>query len=420
MPIPHFIAAIGHFIGTAANRVISVVAVKNLLKPSSNKSKSSTNSALGQKEIAYLQRRDKREQELLKIQSELAQMKAIEIKMDTQIQSVWAEREERALDISERTLQLKQQELELAKACLKQEEIIAQAQIEQVGRALKMREAQLQLMTEELEDRHKLSQQYLELIREKEANAINLKLKEIQAQFDMKNWAGILSREEMRSILVDGHKKHRLLILFSPPDIEDCPDFDSKLQRQIRSELKEFIEKYYPLNSDLCPVEFYGKIFKHSVFDAEAKQLETGLAPIPTVIIYTDVTDENMYFHVKLWGFKEESASLTLPVWNWLEEKKKLEAEGKTKEESIRIIRKSIVKIYQLLTAFFADVYYLSINPIHEPRLFQLEDEFPHEWVQSHFDELKNIQQEKLAEYQRELETPKFEPIDWFVYEKPE
>lgn len=424
MPVPYVLAAIGSFLSMTASRVVSIVAGRKFTEQSS-KGKLSSPPAKSdlvrrdersrQAEIEYQRGRAKREQQLVKIQADLAKMREIEIKAGMEIAAAQAEREERALEISEQTLQLRKQELELAKARLRQDKQIAEEQRKQVEHALKLRERELQLLEEDLTERRKLSYLYLDLMREKEAQEIELKLTEIQASWDRENWSGILSREEMRQILVEGQKKHRLLMLVSPPDIsEDCPQsFRRNLQMEVRSELKEFIERYYLFNSDLCPVEFYGKFFKHSVFDIEAKQLERDLAPVSTLIIYSDITDQKIYFHVKFWGV-QEPMSLTLPSWNWAKEKEKLEAEGKTEAESLLIVRQSIVKIHQLLAAFLADLYYLNINPIHEPCLFQLEDEFPSEWVQNHFESLRKIQEEKLAECQMELETPKFEAVKLF------
>lgn len=222
----------------------------------------------------------------------------------------------------------------------------------------------------------------------------------------------------MKQILMNGQNKHRLLILVSPPDIEDCDQFNSHLPKQVRSEVKEFLEKNYPLNDDICPVEFYGKFFKSSVFDTEVKQLAIDLEAVPTVVIYSDITDENVYFHITCWGL-EDSLSLTLP-WNWEGEKQRLKIEGMNEDEIIKAIRQSIVKIHQLISAFLADLYYLNINPLHQPRLFQIETDLPSDWVSDHFGVLQDIQQQKLAEYYKSIEQPKFEPIDWFVHPKSE
>lgn len=427
MPIPLVFVAVGGFISMTVSRVVAVVASRKLTENSSSKKPShppaksdivKRDERSRQAEAEYLRGKTKREEELLNIQTDLANMREVEVRANIEIAKAQAEREDRALEISEKTLQLKKQELELAKARLRQDKQITEDQRKQVERALNLRERELQLMAEEMTARRQLSYLYLDLMRENKAKDIDLKLTEIQANWDRENWSGILSREEMQQILVQGQKKHRLLMIVSPPDIEDCSDFNSHLHKEVRSELKQFLEQYYPLNSEISPVEYYGKFFKSSVFDTEVKQLEKDLTPIPTVVIYSDVTDQNVYFHVSFWGLSEP-LSLTLP-WNWEQEKEKLMAGGISQEESVKMIRQAIVKIHQLIAAFLADLYYLNINPLHQPRLFEMESELPSEWINVNFAVLRDIQREKLAEYQQELEKSKFEPIDRFIYPKSE
>jgi len=319
------------------------------------------------------------------------------------IAAAQAEREERALEISERELQLKQEAFQLAKQRLQQEGQIAETQRQQVERALELRERELQILAEERTEKIRLSYLHLQILQQNKAIEIDLHLSTIQANWDQENWSGVLSRAEMKQILLEGREKPRLLMLVSPPDIEGCSEFNINLHKDVRGELKSFIENYYPLDSDLCPVEFYGRFFKRSVFDIEVKQYEKDLAPIPTVIIYSDVTDKKIFFYIHYWGFVE-GVPLTLS-WNWREERDKLEAEGKTEDESNSIIRDAIVKIHQLLAAFWSDLYYLQVNPHHEVRLFQLNEEFPAEWVQIQFETLKSFQQERLASYRNFLMT---------------
>ncbi|WP_377477056.1 MAG: hypothetical protein P2A85_00920 [Microcoleus anatoxicus] len=422
MPVPYLFVAISGFMTMTASRIISVVASRKLTDKSSKGKQSNPpdKSELVRRdersrkaEAEYLRGKTQREEELLNIQADLANMREIEVRANIEIAKAQAEREDRALEFSERTLQLKKQELDLAKSRLKQEGKIAEGQREQVEKALRLRERELQLMEEELTERRNLSYLYLDILREQEALKIALKITEIQSNWDWKNWAGIISREEMQKILIEGQKKHRLLMMISPPDIEDCPEFNTHLQKEVRSEVKEFLEKYYPLNDDICPVEYYGKFFKTSIFDAEVKQLSSDLSPVPTAVIYSDITDQKVYFHVTFWGL-EESLSVTLP-WNWKEEQQNLMSEGLSEEDSLQTVRQSIVKIHQLVAAFLADLYYLNINPLHQPRLFEMEADIPIEWMQTNLGILREIQEQKLAEYQAELEKPKFEPIDWFI-----
>ncbi|MDZ8262972.1 WD40 repeat domain-containing protein [Nostoc sp. ChiQUE01b] len=304
-----------------------------------------------QAEIDYYNRREAREKELLQIQE-------LRFKADMQIAAAKAEREEKAL----------------------------------------------QLKQEELEDKRKLSALYLDLMREKTTQNIQLRQKEIQAIFDQQKWPGVLSRDEAQRIFIDEQRKPRLLMLVPPPDIsEEFPiSFRDSLNKEIRNQLKIFIEKYYPLQGALCPVEFYGKYFERSVFDAEVKQLETILSAIPTAIIYTDVTDHEVYFNVRFWGL-QEPVSLSFEPWNWEAVKKQLEEAGTDDIQSFRAIRQTIVILHKLLTAFLADWYYLNINPNYEPQLFSIESEIPLEWKATILEKLTSIRQEYTEIYNHEL-----------------
>ncbi|OQW90613.1 MAG: hypothetical protein BWK79_19360 [Beggiatoa sp. IS2] len=173
-----------------------------------------------------------------------------------------------------------------------------------------------------------LQQAHLDWLREQHVSEINLALQKIQADYDKEHWAGILSREETVSILVNGQKHHRLLVIVSEPDVSpSCPpSFANDLPKQLRGELKQFLEQLYPLNSGLCPIEFYGKFFKTAVFDTQVKQLETLLSAVPTVVIYSDLTDEKLFLHLRGWG-------LPMPLsqtisWDWETVQEQLQTSG--------------------------------------------------------------------------------------------
>ncbi|MBK1988130.1 WD40 repeat domain-containing protein [Sphaerospermopsis aphanizomenoides BCCUSP55] len=269
------------------------------------------------------------------------------------------------------------------------------------------REEKLQkIKQEEIEDRSKLGALYLDLSRETTAKEIEFKQKEIQGIFDQQKWPGILSRDEAQRIFIDEQKKPRLLMLVPPPDIsDDFPiSFRDSLKKEIRNQLKLFLEKYYPLHGDYCPVEFYGKYFERSIFDAEVKQLETILSAIPTAIIYTDITDHEVYFNVKFWGL-QEPVSLSFEPWNWEEVKGQLEEVGSDQTKSLRAIRQTIVILHKLLAAFLADWYYLNINPNYEPQLFKLSTDFPSVWTEEMLQKLRVILQRYRAAYHYELKT---------------
>ncbi|MDJ1173231.1 hypothetical protein [Roseofilum capinflatum] len=403
MPLPWVIAATGTFVAITASRIISIVAGRKFAEKSASKRRSVSaqkSEKVSQAESEYFKRKNQREEELANIEADLANMRETEILANIEIAKAEADREERFLGISNKNLQLRKQELALLKARLKEDIKHSEAQREQMECSLKLRQREVELMEEDIRERQKLSYLYLDAQRTHNANQVILKLTELQSNWDRENWAGIISREEMKRLLVESQSKHRLLIMISPPDIADSLEFNTHLQKQVRSEVKEFLEQNYPLHEDLCPVEYYGKFFKSSIFDAEVKQLESDLEPIPTLVIYSDVTDEKVYFHVYFWGL-EETLPLTFP-WNWQEEYQKLIAQGVSQENSLMAIRQSIVTIHQLIAAFLADLYYLSINPLHQPRLFEMDTDLPIEWIESNFGILREVQQQKLKEYEEE------------------
>lgn len=416
MPIPQALTALGSWVAVTASRIVANVASKIFTQPSKPRNTATQGKTqvaqvvkrgeeqLRKAEVDYLRGKAKREQELVDIQADLAKMREIEVEAGMAIAEEQAEREERALEISERELQLKQQTFQLAKQRLKQEGKIAETQRQQVERALELRERELQILAEERAERSRLSYLHLQILQQSKAIEIDLHLNKIQADWDRENWSGVLSRAEMQKILIEGREKPRLLMLISPPNIDGSTEFDNNLHGAVRGELKYFVERSYPIDSNLCPVEFYGRFFKRSVFDIELKQYEKDLEPIPTVVIYSDVTDEKVYFYIHCWGMAN-SGSLTLP-WNWLEERNRLEtSKNKTRDESRLIIRDAVVKLHQLLAAFWADLYYLQINPHHEVRLFQLDEDFPAEWAKAQFKALKIFQQQILESYKDSLMT---------------
>ncbi|XCN72529.1 MAG: hypothetical protein Q3M24_19905 [Candidatus Electrothrix aestuarii] len=343
-----------------------------------------------QAEIKYIQERAKRENRLLSLQEQLAQYKYSEVKIS----------EFSALhqaSVSERALQLKQEELELAKARMRQDGQVSAAYIE-------LKKQELHIMHEELIERRKFGYLQLELMRQGQIGSIRLKLKELEVLRDQKNWSGILSRDEMREIFEGRENKHKLLMLVSPPDIsKSCPlSFINNLEKDLRNRLKLFFQTYYPPTSDLCPVDFFGKFFTASIFDLQAHQLQKELSLVPTVVIYSDITDQDLFIHA-YFGVNNIEIPLSLE-WRWKTTQQMFMTSEGNEEESLLFIRNTIVKIYQLSGSFLTDLYYLLINPYHEPRLFSTsENEFPSEWLSSCIDNLLKFQKKRIFEHETEL-----------------
>lgn len=293
----------------------------------------------------------------------------------------------------------------------------------QLRKELANRKQDTELKQRELELQAKISVDNLRLMQKHHVENIELKLKEIQANYDVQHWAGILSREETIDILKQGQQENRFLILLSPPDVSpSCPlTFQHDLGKTLRGKVKEFVETYYPRNSAF-PVQFFGKFFKSSIFDTEAVQLENLLSPVPTAVIFSDLTNKELLLHIHVWGMMGGKLSLS-SSFEWKAEYKKLLAEGKDDEEALDEIQTAMVQTHKLLSGFLTDLYFLQANPLHEPQLFLIDKSiYPAELTKQLLEQLKQLQQSKLKEYEQlllEKQQGKIEPVKQKKIEPP-
>jgi WD40 repeat protein len=265
------------------------------------------------------------------------------------------------------------------------------------------------IKAQELRDKRAISRLCRDLMREFQSEAIRVKLTEIQAIWDRDNWFSNLSRQETEQILQQ--QQHRLLLLVAPAKIsQDCPSsFRHNLNIELPAKLRAFLNQHYPQHGELCPVQFYGDYFKKAISDIDVERLQSVLSPVPTAILYSDISDYEVNFHVGFWGVINQNVSLVaMQPWNWEEVYHQLEAQGKDQKVSLRIIRQIIVTIHKLLAAFLADLYYLNIDFAHEPQLFNLEAEFAQEWfckdwALPYIETLKEIQEQQRIVYKGEM-----------------
>jgi WD40 repeat protein len=265
------------------------------------------------------------------------------------------------------------------------------------------------IKAQELRDKRAISRLCRDLMREFQSEAIRVKLSEIQTIWDRDNWFSNLSRQETEQILQQ--QQHRLLLLVAPAKIsQDCPSsFRHNLNIELPAKLRAFLNQHYPQHGELCPVQFYGDYFKKAISDIDVERLQSVLSPVPTAILYSDISDYEVNFHVGFWGVINQNVSLVaMQPWNWEEVYHQLEAEGKDQKVSLRIIRQIIVTIHKLLAAFLADLYYLNIDFGHEPQLFNLEAEFAQEWFSKdwavpYIETLKEIQEQQRIVYKGEM-----------------
>lgn len=254
---------------------------------------------------------------------------------------------------------------------------------------IQLGEKQQQLGEQQLQAQQEFNQQLLKLLGEWQANTNQNKLTEIQNDWDKDNWFSKLDRRETEQIL--GKAKHRLLILASNPDIsQDCPlSFHNNLRTEIRNGTETFLREYYL--SKTAPVEFYGNYFKVPISKLDVIQLYPILGTVPTVILYSEITDYQVNFHIGFWGIQNDSiAHFPIPVWNWEKAYSAMTKDGQTEEkQAYRQIRQAIVQVHQLLAGFTTDWYYLHINPFYEPQLFHLDSEFSAEWIKPFIEQLQ-------------------------------
>ncbi|MBD1884102.1 serine/threonine protein kinase [Microcoleus vaginatus] len=267
----------------------------------------------------------------------------------------------------------------------------------------------LELQEQEQQDRLKLAALQRDLMRDLQAKDIQVKLAEIQTIWDKDTWFSKLNREETKQILLQ--QQHRLLILLSPPKISKrCPEtFCEDLPIEMRS-VGDFLRQHYPQQDVLRPVKFYSDYFTESIGDIDVERLQRILFPVPTTILYSDISDYAVTFRVGFWGFlnNQEVSLFSTKVFDWEEAKDALLASGVSEKKALRIIRQLIVAIHKLLAGFLADLYYLNIDPSYEPLLFNLKDELAEyglaeEWGKPYFDILQDIQRRQGEQYEEEL-----------------
>ena len=270
-----------------------------------------------------------------------------------------------------------------------------------------LQQQRLALEKQKLTVQAQLVKEYLTYLHTTQHQEVELRLQEIQANYDNQHWAGVLSRQETLSLLSQtaATEQTRLLLVVSEPDVSDTcpPSFQHDLGREVRGELKHFLETHFPPHSDFA-VEFYGKFFKSAVFDTEVKQIEHVLTPLHLATIFSDVTRKQIMFHLRLWFGTDAPAFSLTTAFPWKEEQKRLMAEGMDEEDSLEAVLDAIVAIHQLLAGMLADIYFLWLNPLHEPRLFTLTaDKFPSDWLETVFASLRDVQAKRLTEYEQSL-----------------
>lgn len=238
-------------------------------------------------------------------------------------------------------------------------------------------------------------------LRESQESQIKLKLLEIEAEWDLQHWQGVLSRRETENLL---GKKDTLLILFSPPEIsQDAPSsWRNNLPIEFKV-IKDKLKQFYPEGDYKYKVKFYTDYFKHPIGDVYIEQLYRILSPVPTAIFYTDITDYYCRFNIGFWHEKSsEPILISSPLWHWEKTVNKFLKAGLDEKLSFRYIRELVIIYNQLLASYLIDVFYLSLDPYYQFRfplfISYLAKELINskEGVECYFLQLKQIQEEEL------------------------
>lgn len=268
-----------------------------------------------------------------------------------------------------------------------------------------------QIQQQALQDRTQQTEAILELLRKWQGEKIQYQLEQLPQIWQKESWLFRLSQPVTQKILRSHKEQHRLLILVAPLKIsQTCPEtFHENLTLQFTDQLERFFHHYYPLCTSspmtpASPVEFYGTYFSEPISKITLSMIQEIFAPIPTAILYTNITDTQMNCHLGFWmPGNAHIAFYPLPSWNWQTAKTCLEADGIDSIKVLNIIQEIAIAIHQVLAAFIADWYYLKVNPLSEPRLFYLENSGSEnginwEWIQPYTHCLRTIQKQQMSQ----------------------
>lgn len=280
--------------------------------------------------MAYLEKEIKLKEEFLVREHQESQKNSEFQKKSLDIQQDLVEQEfqfqEKTSKLQEQTLEsqqkIEQNKLEFQEKALKIQQDFVEREFQFNQQAFqeqqKATQEDLRLKEESLKAQQQFSQELLQLLGEWQTQTNQTTLRKIQNDWDKDNWFSRLDRHETEQIL--GKTQHKLLILASQPEISlDCPDsLQNNLKNEIRNDLKRFLNNHFPAMDLICPVEFYGDYFKIPISDIDVKRLQSVLGTLPTVILYSDISDHKVNFHVGFWGLNSPKiAQFSFPAWNW-------------------------------------------------------------------------------------------------------
>jgi formylglycine-generating enzyme required for sulfatase activity len=264
----------------------------------------------------------------------------------------------------------------------------------------------LKLEKQERKDRLEISRLHRELLKEIQVEETDVKLKAIQTDWDKNAWVSKISREETKTILT--LHNHRLLILTSPPFVdphfENAQYFQDWSFNQGLRKVDKFLSQHYSLQSAECPVKFYYDYFSEPISKIDTDRFHYLLSSVATYALYCDIDSDNVNFWVVHWQTQQvEATHFPSFEWNWREVKDRLVEQGQTEAAAILVVKQNIIEIHRLLTAYLADLYYLTIDPFYEPQLPKIFTESEQPILQPYVALLTEFQVQQVTAYEREL-----------------
>lgn len=309
--------------------------------------------------------------------------------------------------VQRQSLALKAQEMSLTVQVqgsrLAQEREIAAAKL-----ALRREEMALKVTLTEVIIQAKQNLQATELAAQQQAQKV-----QIQADWDEQKLPTIFSRQELQNLTVDCP----LFVCAKMQVSEGCPDyFRTELPGELESQMRVFANQALGKQ-----VQFYSRFFANeNVFDTNATQLKTIIPQAPCVMVYSKMTQQQVYFHYQLWGSASADLlggcfDLELP---WAEVMRQAHQEMKTTgtapsaeawEECYGMVCDWVIALQKVVGCYLLDLYALVDGPNPYCGLSLERDDWglPLEVVAVSVEplreELRALQQERIAAFEAEL-----------------
>lgn len=214
------------------------------------------------------------------------------------------------------------------------------------------------------------SQKVLELL----SASINVEIEHLQG-LTTHNLNQQRSTEILSRLFAQGN--YGLLFVAAPPSMTDGARAnvfpEDLVNNRITNVLGSFIKEHYSENSS-APVLFSSNFLKTPIVDLDSHDLYDGyLGHIPTIIIYSDITQEHINIHVASWLQGSRRAAIyDFPELSIRE----ISEQIKNEENQPSVKCEVFLEIYKVITSFLIDWYYLNVNLLHDPISFELGDEF--------------------------------------------